>query len=40
MTGNFFVGPVTEYRAPSLDRVQQGEPGVGLLTPTVSGGPR
>jgi hypothetical protein len=38
MTGNFFGGAVTEYRVPSLDRVQRGAPVVGLPTESVSGG--
>ena len=33
-----FVGAVTEYRAPSLDRVQRGAPIMGLLAYTGTGG--
>ena len=40
MTGNFFVGAVTEYRQPSLDGMQRGVPDAGLPIQTVSGGPR
>ena len=40
MTGNFFVGAVTEYREPSLDRMQGGAPDVGVPAQTMSGGPR
>lgn len=38
MTGNFFVGAVTEYRGASLDRMQEGAPDVGVPAQPVSGG--
>ena len=38
MTGNFFVGAVTEYGVALVGRVQRGVPDVGLLHETVSGG--
>jgi len=40
MTGNFFVGAVTEYRGASLDRMQGGTPDVGVPAQTMSGGLR
>jgi hypothetical protein len=33
------VGAVTEYRGPSLDRVQRGTPTTGTSAQTESGGP-
>jgi len=38
MTGNFFVGAVTEYGAASLDRMQKGVPDVGVPAQTMVGG--
>ena len=40
MTGNFFVGSVTEYGFPSLDGMQRGAPDAGLLPQRVFGGRR
>jgi len=40
MTGNFFVGAVTEYRGASLGRMQGGAPDVGVPAQTMSGGLR
>jgi hypothetical protein len=38
MTGKKFVGGVTEYRGPSLDRVQRGGARAAVPTPTTSEG--
>jgi hypothetical protein len=40
MTGNFFVGAVTEYGGASLDRMQRGAPDVGVPAHMMSGGLR
>jgi hypothetical protein len=38
MTGKRIVAGVTEYRIPSLDRVQRGVPGIGITPGSTSGG--